>query len=69
VRLIFLLASCAAVAAPNIKWSDLPLSFESNTGQFSNTVKYMARGSACRFYLAPGETVMVGQNQRPLRTR
>ena len=69
MRLWFLLISGTALAAPAVQWSNIPLSFEPNTGQASAQVRYLARGSSYTLYLASGETVLAGPNQSPLRTK
>ncbi len=69
MRLWFLLFSGTAMAAPAVQWSNIPLSFEPNTGQASAQVRYLARSSSCTLYLASGETVLAGPNQSPLRTK
>ncbi len=69
MRLWFLLFSGTALAAPAVQWSNIPLSFEPNTGQASAQVRYLARSSSCTLYLASGETVLAGPNQSPLRTK
>lgn len=69
MRLWILLFSGTAMAAPAVQWSNVPLSFEPNTGQASAQVRYLARGNSYTMYLASGETVLAGRNQSPLRTR
>lgn len=67
MRAILLFVAVSAMAAPAAKWGNLPLSFEPNTGQTSADVRYLARGNSYTLYLAPGETVLAGRGQRPLR--
>jgi uncharacterized protein (TIGR03437 family) len=69
MRLCFLLIAGTAMAAPGVRWGNIPLSFEPDTGQASAQVSYLARGSSYTLYLAGGETVLAGRNQPPLRTR
>jgi uncharacterized protein (TIGR03437 family) len=69
MRVCFLLIAGTAMAAPAVQWSNVPLSFEPNTGQASAEVRYLARGSSYTLYLACGETVLAARNQSPLRTR
>ena len=46
MRMLFLLTACTAMAAPGVKWSEIPLSFEPNSWQANTEVRYLARGSA-----------------------
>ncbi len=69
MRVCFLLIAGTAMAAPAVRWTNVPLSFEPNTGQASAGVRYLARGSSYTLYLAGGETVLAARNQSPLRTR
>jgi len=69
MRMLFLLTTCTAMAAPGVKWGDIPLSFEPNRGQASTDVRYLARGSAFTLYLSSGETLLAARNQSPLRTK
>ena len=69
MRMLFLFMACTAMAAPVIKWGNIPLSFEPNTGQANADVRYLARGVAYTLYLNNGETVLAAKNQLPLRTR
>jgi hypothetical protein len=69
MRLAYFLNTAIAMAAPGFQWSNLPLSFEPNTGQPASQVRYLARGSAYTLYFAPTEIVLTKQSQRPLRTR
>ena len=57
------------MAAPTVRWGNIPLGFELNTGQASGEVRYLARGSAYTLYLGCGETVLAGRNEPPLRTK
>ena len=52
-----------------VKWSDVPLSFEPNTGQAPAQVRYLTRGNSYTLYLAGGEAVLARPNQAPLRTK
>src|SRR6516225_5110570 len=67
MRGILLCVAGAAMGAPTVKWGNIPLSFEPNAGQTSAEVRYLARGSSYRLYLAPGETVLAGAKGLPLR--
>ena len=69
MRATFLLIAGTAIAAPAVRWGNIPLSFEPNTGQTSPEVQYLARGSSYTVYLGCGETVLTGRNQPPLRTK
>jgi len=69
MRILFLLTACIAMAAPGVKWSEIPLSFEPNTGQAVTEVRYLARGNAYTLFLADGEAVLAGKNQSPLRMK
>jgi hypothetical protein len=69
MRALFFLTACTALAAPGVKWGNIPLSFEPNTGQTTTDVRYLARGSAYTLYLGSGETVLAARNQSPLRTK
>ena len=62
MRVLFLLTACT-MAAP-VKWGDIPLSFEPNTGQAAAEVRYLARGSSYTLYLASGETVLADTTRR-----
>ena len=68
MRATLLLIAGTAIAAPAVKWGNIPLSFEPNTGQASAEVRYLARGSSYTLYLSCGETVLGGHNQTGLRT-
>ena len=57
------------MAAPVVKWGNIPLSFEPNAGQANAEVGYLARGAAYTLYLNNGETVLAAKNQLPLRTK
>jgi uncharacterized protein (TIGR03437 family) len=67
--LIGLLIAGTAMAAPNFKWSGIPLSFEPNRGQAPAEVRYLARDKSYTLYLAGGETVVSGRTGSSLRTR
>jgi hypothetical protein len=67
--MLFLFTACTAMAAPSVKWGNIPLSFEPNTGQAATEVRYLARGSAYTLYLNSTETVLAARNQSPLRTK
>lgn len=69
MRVCFLLIVGTAMAAPSVHWSSVPLSFEPNTGQAPEAVRYLARGSSYTLYLACGEMVLAGRSQSPFRTR
>ena len=69
MRLLFLFSGCIAIAAPAAKWSNLPLSFEPNTGQASPQVRYLARGSSYTLYLTCGEALLGGHDDSLLRTK
>ncbi len=69
MRALLLLIAGTAIAAPAVKWGNIPLSFEPNRGQASAEVRYLARGASYTLYLAAGETVLAGHNQSLLRTR
>lgn len=69
MRLLFLLTACVAIAAPNVQWSNLPLSFELNAGQSATNVRYLARGNGYSLYLSSGEVVLAGRSGPPLRTK
>jgi uncharacterized protein (TIGR03437 family) len=69
MRVTLLLLAGTAMGAPAVKWGNIPLSFEPNTGQASAEVRYLARGSSYTLYLAGGETMLAGRNQSPLRTK
>ena len=69
MRIVFLVTACTAMAAPGVKWGDIPLSFEPNKGQQPAGVHYLARGSSYTLYLAAGQTVLAGRNQPPLRIK
>ena len=67
-NLIFALTACMAVAGPAVKWGEIPLSFEPNTGQAGAPANYVARGSAYTLYLGDHEAVLGAKNEPPLRT-
>ena len=69
MRAVLLLIAGTAMAAPAVRWGNIPLSFEPNQGQAPAEVQYLARGSSYTLYLASGETVLVPHDQSPLRTR
>ncbi|HTR39098.1 MAG TPA: SBBP repeat-containing protein [Bryobacteraceae bacterium] len=66
-RLLCLLTAATAMAAPSVPWSNVPLSFEPNTGQANKEVRYLARGSNYTLLLTGRETVVAARNQPPLR--
>ena len=68
MRASLLLIAVTAMAAPTVRWGNIPLSFEPNAGQASPPVRYLARGSAYSLYLECGATVLAGRKQTPLRT-
>src|SRR5262249_15917111 len=67
--LLFVLATSIAFAAPTAKWTNLPLSFELNAGQFTANVHYVARSGVHQLYLDAGETILSTKNQPSLRTK
>ena len=69
MRAILLLVAATAMAAPAVKWGNIPLSFELNNGQAPKEVRYLARGSSYTLYLASGETLLAGRKEAPLLTR
>jgi uncharacterized protein (TIGR03437 family) len=69
MRVTLLLLAGTAMAAPAVKWGNIPLSFEPNTGQASAEVRYLARGSSYTLYLANGAILLAGHNESPLRTK
>ena len=69
MRATLLLIAGTAIAAPTVRWGNIPLSFEPNTGQGSAEVRYLARGSTYTLYLGSGETVLAGRQDPPLRTK
>lgn len=68
MRTWILFVAATAMAAPAIKWTNVPLSFEPNVGQASSEVRYLAKGSSYTLFLSSGETV-VTRNGSLLRTR
>jgi hypothetical protein len=66
---VLVAATAGGAAASGIKWGDIPLSFEPNTGQSAAEVRYLARGNSYVLYLASGETVLAGKNQQPFRMK
>src|SRR4051794_31372406 len=70
MRTILLLAAAtAAMAAPSVRWGNMPLSFEPNAGQSSGDVRYLARGGAYTLLFGSGEIMLTGSRQSPLRMR
>jgi len=69
MRAAVILVAGTALAAPTVRWGNIPLSFEPNLGQAPAEVRYLARGSTYTFYLAGGETVLAARDEPPLRTR
>ena len=69
MRVSLLLIAGTAIAAPTVRWGNIPLSFEPNTGQAPAEVRYLARGSTYTLYLGGGETVLAGRREPPLRTK
>ena len=69
MRAVFVFIAGTAMAAPAVRWGNIPLSFEPNRGQAPAEVRYLARGSSYTLYLACGETVLAPHAQSPLRTR
>jgi uncharacterized protein (TIGR03437 family) len=68
-RAALLLITGTALAAPAVKWGNIPLSFEPNRGQAPAAVRYLARGSSYTLYVASGEAVLAGHDGPALRTR
>ena len=62
-------AHASVKAATNVKWGDIPLSFEPNVGQESPEVRHLARGSSYALYLTDTEIVLSGHHQAPLRMK
>jgi hypothetical protein len=50
-------------------YGDLPLSFEANQGQASNSVRFLSRGSGYTFFLTPGEAVLAFSQNRTEKDR
>jgi hypothetical protein len=69
MRAALLLIAGTAMAAPAVRWGDIPFSFEPNRGQAPGRVEYLARGSSYTLYLASGETVLAPRAESALRTR
>jgi uncharacterized protein (TIGR03437 family) len=69
MRATLLLIAATAMAAPTVRWGDIPLSFEPNQGQAPAQVRYLARGSSYTLYLAAGETVLASRDHAPLRIK
>ena len=69
MRAALLLIAGTAMAAPAVRWGNIPLSFEPNQGQAPDHVHYLARGSSYTLYLASDETVLAPRSRSPLRTR
>src|SRR5215471_16216571 len=69
MRATLLLIAGTAMAAPAVRWGNIPLSFEPNRGQAPANIRYLARGSSYTFYLACGETVLGAQGQSSLTTK
>ncbi|HEX3746610.1 MAG TPA: SBBP repeat-containing protein [Bryobacteraceae bacterium] len=69
MRQLFLVTACAVAAAPAVLCSNIPLSFEPNTGQAPAGVHYLARAGSYTFYLAGSENVLTGRNRAPLRMK
>jgi uncharacterized protein (TIGR03437 family) len=67
MRAILLFVAVAAMGMPTVKWSNIPLSFEPNSGQVSAEVRYLARGSSYSLYLTPGEMMLAAAKGSPLR--
>ena len=65
--ILFLIAGMA-MAAPSVKWPEVPLSFEPNMGQAAAHVRYLARDNSYALYMACGETLLYGKGS-PLRTQ
>ena len=65
---LFLIAG-SVVAAPIVRWGNVPLSFEPNRGQAPAEVQYLARGSFYALYLGGDEAVLTAGEQSPLRIR
>lgn len=69
MRMVLLLVAGTAVAAPTVRWANLPLVFEPNAGQTAAEVRYLARGPSYTLHLNSGETALAGRNRATLRTR
>ena len=69
MRAAVILVAGTALAAPTVRWGNIPLSFEPNLGQAPSEVRYLARGSSYTLYLAGGETVLTARERPPVRTR
>jgi len=69
MRAALLFVAGAAMAAPTVKWGNIPLGFEPNRGQAPAEVRYLARGNSYSLYLSAGEAVLSGANTTPLRTK
>src|SRR5215831_2131095 len=69
MRATLLLIAGTAMAAPTVRWGNLPLSFEPNCGEAPAKVRYLARGSSYTLYLASGEMVLAARDHSTLRTR
>lgn len=65
--ILFLIAGMA-LAAPAVKWSEVPLSFEPNMGQAAGDVRYLAHYKSYVLYMTCGETLLYGKGA-PLRTK
>jgi hypothetical protein len=68
MRVVCFLIACNAMAAPNIKWAEIPLSFEPNRGQAPDEALYVARTGSYTLYLTGASAVLASRNGRPLRT-
>src|SRR5215471_6749784 len=64
---LFLLAG-TVIAAPTVKWGNIPLSFEPNRGQAPEAVRYLARGSRYTLYLTGIESVLAAHDSPALKT-
>ena len=64
MRASLFLFACTAMAAPVVKWGDLPLSFEPAAGQ-----TFIARGGVYTLSLTPSEIELRGRGAAPLRMR
>jgi uncharacterized protein (TIGR03437 family) len=69
MRAILFLIAGTAIATPAVKWANLPLSFEPNTGQAPSEVQYLARGVSYTLSLGRGETMIAVRNRPPMRTK
>ena len=67
IPILFVIAGMA-MAAPSVKWPEVPFSFEPNVGQATADVRYLGRGNSYAVYMACGETLLYGQSS-PMRIK